>query len=170
MYYVPSVSTGDYSIISVEELARRGINRVRPADDKGEELRDVILWLMAISYAKDKSREVALISKDGHFFDSNNAMHPQLKDELTTQAVKIHVYRGIEQFFKVDSPSNRIGMEWIESHLGSDSSKKIEKAFEGRVAYYLDSDWRSRSQVAALADTVSTFKKGRLYDIAPESQ
>jgi hypothetical protein len=167
--YVPSVSTGDYSTIQVEELARRGINRVRPASDKGEEFRDGILWLMALRYAKEKGREVALISKDGHFFDSNKSMHPQLKEEINREAVKIHVYWGVEDFFKLDSPSSRIGPEWIEKHLG-DRSKEVQSVFEGAVADYLDSSWRSRSEVTPSGETLSHFKKGRLYNIAPDSQ
>lgn len=167
--YVPSVSTGDYSKIKVEELARRGINRVRPASDRGEEFRDVILWLMALNYAKEKGRDVALISKDGHFFDSNKAMHPDLKEDMNSEAVNIHVHWGIEDFFKFDSPSNRIAPEWIEKHLGS-RSKDVEVAFEAAVVYYLDSGWRSRSEVTSLHETTSQFKSGRLYDIPPNSQ
>src|ERR1700752_3008061 len=45
--------------ISISEVVRRGIKRIRPASDNGEELRDVVLWLTAIEYAKTKNQNVA---------------------------------------------------------------------------------------------------------------
>ena len=43
---------GDYSGVDINEVVRRGVHRVRPASETGEELRDVILWLHTIDYAK----------------------------------------------------------------------------------------------------------------------
>src|SRR5450432_4072795 len=111
---VPCVQTGNYSAISTEELTRRAINRVKPATEAGEQFRDVILWLMSINYAKEKNREVALISKDGHFFDGNNNLHPDLKAETVQEQVTIHAFRSIEDLFKTIAPSKPLDQSILE--------------------------------------------------------
>jgi hypothetical protein len=55
--YVPEI-TGTF----VQEVFMRGIHRIRPASDDGEELRDVILWLWVLEYANTIS-PVTFISK-----------------------------------------------------------------------------------------------------------
>jgi len=52
----------DFSGVDVKELVRRGVNRIRPASAKGEELRDVILWMMALHYAKASVAEIGFIT------------------------------------------------------------------------------------------------------------
>src|SRR5690349_5472364 len=44
------VRWSDVSGIDVNEIARRGAKRLRPANQNGEELRDVILWLSVVQY------------------------------------------------------------------------------------------------------------------------
>ena len=50
----------DYSRIDINEIVRRGVHRTRPANDAGEELRDVILWLHAIDYANRRRPRLPL--------------------------------------------------------------------------------------------------------------
>ena len=169
---VSSVSTGDYSAISVHELVRRATYRVKPANDEGEEFRDVILWLMALSYAKEKGREVALITNDDHFYESKDSrvLHPQLKDELTREEVVLRVYSSIGEFLKADISSKPIDEAWVDRYLGVERAKEIESLLEEAVASYLDMGWRSRSEVTSLGKTVLEFKRGKLYSLGPESQ
>lgn len=55
---VQTVMHTDYSGVDVKQVVRRGIGRVRPANDKGEELRDVILWLIVLRYAKQSKARI----------------------------------------------------------------------------------------------------------------
>jgi|GEM_PF-4373660 len=170
--YVSSISTGDYSAITVEELARRGINRVKPASSSGEEFRDVILWLMVLNYGKEKGQQVALISEDGDFFESKNSnnLHAQLGDEARREGVEVKVYRSIGDFFKAASPSEPIEDPWIRTYVTSNLTTEIESLLEKAVASYLEIGWRSRSEVTSLGDASPKFKKGMLYNLAPDSQ
>ena len=63
---VASALLSDYSDISLEEVARRGVLRRKPASPKGEELRDVMVWLATVAYAK-RRHKVGFISLDGGF-------------------------------------------------------------------------------------------------------
>jgi len=167
---VPCVQTGNYSAISTEELTTRAINRVKPATEAGEQFRDVILWLMSINYAKEKNREVALISKDGHFFDGNNNLHPDLKAETVREQVTIHVYRSIEDLFKSIEPSNPLGQPILEFLQTEEAKTRIGAAFDEAIVSYLNIGWRSRSEVTPLGDSVTEFKRGVTYSLAPDSQ
>lgn len=102
----PSVkvySFDDYSCVSVEELVRRGIGRIRPADTNGEELRDVILWLMVLAYAKQKRSSVAFISGDGTFQDSQGNLNETLTADLAREEAQVSYYKNISAFITDNS-------------------------------------------------------------------
>jgi hypothetical protein len=92
----------DYKDIALEEVVRRGVYRIRPANDNGEELRDVVIWLMALEHAKAKDSEVAFITDDAHFTADEN-FHPDLLQDLATHKVKIQYYDSISKFVKVNA-------------------------------------------------------------------
>src|SRR5258708_4681556 len=52
----------DYSRVDINEIVRRGVKRIRPASNSGEELRDVILWRHAIYHARLKPSPSAYVS------------------------------------------------------------------------------------------------------------
>jgi PIN domain len=167
---VQCVRTGNYSAISTQELSRRANNRVKPANEAGEQFRDVILWLMSINYAKEKSREVALISKDGHFFNGNNTLHPDLKAETVQEQVTIHAFRSIEDLFKTIAPSKPLDQPILEFLQTEESKADIGAAFDEAIVSYLNIGWRSRSEVTPLGDSVTEFKRGVTYSLATDSQ
>src|SRR5262249_32058123 len=59
---VNTVFLDNYSEISLADVMRRGIQRIRPANSEGEELRDVTIWLWAMRYAKETKSDLAFIS------------------------------------------------------------------------------------------------------------
>ncbi|MGB2628748.1 MAG: PIN domain-containing protein [Candidatus Acidiferrum sp.] len=88
----------DYKSVDVKELVRRGVNRVRPANDNGEELRDVVIWLVALEHAKAKNSKVAFITADKHFKGPDGKFHPDLLQDLDIQQVEILQYNSISDF------------------------------------------------------------------------
>jgi predicted nucleic acid-binding protein len=74
--YVRSIILKNFSEVSIEEVVKRGIERTPPANPKGEELRDVAIWLMMLGHAKKSGRDVAYISHDEHFRE-NEDLHPR---------------------------------------------------------------------------------------------
>ncbi len=93
----------DYAGISVAEVVRRGIQRIPPANSKGEELRDVVLWLLVLAYAKTANRDVAFISGDSTFQNGDGALKEQLANDVTQAGVKIAYYESIRSFITANS-------------------------------------------------------------------
>src|ERR1035437_10942034 len=73
--YVPEI-TGAF----IQEAFMRGIHRTRPANDNGEELRDVILWLWVLDYANNVDA-VTFMSDDGGFWAADG-VHPDIDRDL----------------------------------------------------------------------------------------
>ena len=90
----------DYKNIALEEVVHRGVYRIRPASDSGEELRDVVIWLLALEHAKAKGSKVAFITVDGHFQGPDENFHPDLLQDLATHKVEIQYYDSIPKFVR----------------------------------------------------------------------
>ncbi|MGB2886841.1 MAG: PIN domain-containing protein, partial [Candidatus Acidiferrales bacterium] len=88
----------DYTDVEIQEVVRRGIKRIRPASDEGEELRDVVLWLVALKYAKQARQRVAFISDDKGFRVPNGTLHSHLQEDLDSTGVDVAFYRSIRDF------------------------------------------------------------------------
>ena len=54
----------DYAGVNALDIVRRGTQRIPPADSNGEQLRDVINWLAALSYAGRATGKVFFVSAD----------------------------------------------------------------------------------------------------------
>src|SRR6266566_8913458 len=78
---VKLVHVADSSNMSIADVYMRGVLRMRPARDDGEELRDVIVWLGALDYANKSKRDVAFISDDSGFW-LGDAVHLRFKKTL----------------------------------------------------------------------------------------
>jgi hypothetical protein len=76
--HVSSLIVNNFADIKIEDVAKRGIERIPPANGAGEELRDVIHWLMLLAYARASKRELAFITGDEHF-RHGTALHPRLE-------------------------------------------------------------------------------------------
>lgn len=86
--------------VDINDVVSRGIHRRRPASDDGEELRDVMVWLVAKHYAKTKSEEVAFISRDAGFRASKDdqQLHPELRSELDAAGIHISFHSDVANF------------------------------------------------------------------------
>lgn len=93
----------DYSGVDVKEVAQRGIRRTPPANDKGKELRDVILWLIVLHYAKQSNTPVAFVSQDKGFQGTDGTLHPSLQKDIERVGVSIAFYRSVGDFVKGNS-------------------------------------------------------------------
>src|SRR6267154_2387312 len=92
--------------IKAIDVAHRGIHRKRPANGNGEELRDVMIWLTALEYAKESRRPLAFISNNKKAFcESKNlsVLHPDLVDDCKNANVEIHFYPDVLSFIHAHS-------------------------------------------------------------------
>src|SRR6266513_97621 len=93
----------DYSSISVEEVFRRGVFRIKPASDEGEELRDVVIWLMALDFAAANKQPVAFITDDSHFKDGGGKLHSTLAEDARVRNVVVSYYESIYAFIRANA-------------------------------------------------------------------
>lgn len=96
---VKVVDIDDYSGVDVREVVSRGIQRKRPADSEGEELRDVILWLLVVYLARKSGPGIVFISNDKTFAAENGrGLHPDLIADLISSKVHVDFYRSLREF------------------------------------------------------------------------
>jgi len=89
----------DYDGVDIKELVTRGIHRRRPASERGEELRDVALWLLALNLAKSSRSGIVFISGDKTFADGEGrGLHPDLLSDVGSLKVRLDFYRDIREF------------------------------------------------------------------------
>jgi PIN domain len=96
----------DLDNINIQELYLRGITRKRPANVNGEELRDVILWMIAMQYSVTKKRETAFITRDGGFWEGED-LHEQIRRDIEDSKAPLTVFPTIDSFIKQSAPPPR---------------------------------------------------------------
>ena len=90
----------DLSSVDINEVAGRAIKRKKPANANGEELRDVMIWLIVVDYARQGRRGIAFVSSDSDFRVSKDAetLHPDLEAELSPEKIEISFHTSIAGF------------------------------------------------------------------------
>ena len=158
--HVSSKVLNNFSAVPLEEVAKRGIDRIPPANSKGEELRDVIVWLMMVAYARKSKQDIAFISHDEHF-RQGDALHPELNKDLEHGKIKLHFYRSIDDFIKAWAPSPRaLGEDESFLLLGKQNALDL---FEIEARRLFPRYWGSAT--IQVQDRKITFSKGALYDV-----
>jgi hypothetical protein len=92
-----------YSSVSVEEVFRRGVFRIPPANPEGEELRDVVIWLMALDFAAANKQPIAFITDDSHFKDNEGKLHPTLAEDAKARDIAVSYYESIYAFIRANA-------------------------------------------------------------------
>ena len=112
---VKAIMYKDLSGVDLQEVIRRGIKRIRPASDKGEELRDVVLWFIVLQYAKQTGDGVCFISDDRTFADTNGEdLHPDLLADIVAAGVNIRFFKEISHFIAANALGTKpLDEEWF---------------------------------------------------------
>ena len=86
--------------VPINEVVLRGIKRIPPANEKGEELRDVILWLYVLEIARERGEQVAFISDDSGFWsgDDRERPLPTILEHISSKNVQVQLYRSMNAF------------------------------------------------------------------------
>lgn len=98
-------TTAERLAIDVSDAVRavkRAAERRRPANQKGEELRDAIIWEGVLRLAASLSTDtpIYVVTSDGGFFsDDKSQMHPQVAEDIDRAARRIVLMRTIEDVF-----------------------------------------------------------------------
>lgn len=106
--------------IDFDEVVRRGIERRRPASAKGEELRDVIVWLQVKRYASEKGSGIGFVTRDLGFRISKDeqALHPNLAAELADAGLSVSFHPDIGGFLRAHALTEHPVTEaWLSEFL-----------------------------------------------------
>ena len=85
----------------VGELVTRAITRAKLFSGRGEEFRDVLLWLTILDVVRETSGEtLAFISADAKAFGQNHQLHEPLSLEGQATGKQINFYNFISKFIE----------------------------------------------------------------------
>jgi hypothetical protein len=149
-----------YESVDLMEVARRGIHRKRPASKKGEELRDVMLWLLAINIARHSSSRLAFISGDKDFMaDDQQNLHPQLVEDVKSMAAPLDFYPGVLEFVTAHALAHEsVDKAWF---LPLVPTGKMEELIGQRML-----EWSTESGRITGVDKIEIqFEKGDKYTV-----
>lgn len=105
----------------LNEIVYRAINRIKPIDAKGQQFRDVILWLSIKKLLKETSMiSAAFISNNTRDFASSDKanLHPNLEKEITDDNTSLIYYISLNDFIENHAEKiEYITKEWIISEI-----------------------------------------------------
>ncbi len=134
----------EYKETYLHDVVERAIRRRRPCSDRGEEMRDAILWHSVLDIAFDSfEKEVVFISQNIKQFaagDKNLRLHPDLADDCKNRGVVVDYFDSLDSFaakhaVKIDfltedwltaSLDSRLILDKAESIIERDANRRIE--------------------------------------------
>jgi hypothetical protein len=102
-----------------QDVINRAIHRRRPCTDRGEEIRDAIIWLAVLDVGQDSyDGAVSFISGNTKQFAEAGTLHAQLVSEANDRNVVVHYYPTLTEFVaKQTSQSETYTREWFAKQL-----------------------------------------------------
>ncbi len=124
-------------------VLQRAMTRTPPCSDRGEEIRDALIWMTLLEVAKASGEPVALISNNTkQFSGGDGSLHPVLAKEAADGGLTVHFYTSLDDFLRDHSaPLDFITSEWVASAISADtvvdaaSSKLLQDAERKLLRY-----------------------------------
>jgi hypothetical protein len=125
----------DYKESYLHDVMDRAIRRKRPCTDRGEEIRDAILWHSVLDIAQESpDKTVIFISQNTkQFSQGDGTLHPDLLRDCSERAVTIKYFTSLDDFGKQHaSIIEFINEEWLLASIDMDKVLgKAQKIVEG---------------------------------------
>jgi hypothetical protein len=162
---VVPIYVADTTGVNIDEVFMRGVHRLRPANDEGEELRDVVIWLWVLAYTKSAAENVAFVSQDGGFWNGDSP-HPNITHDITHDVPdRLSIYKTIDDFVKKHAPApTTITPEWFEQHFTVADFAEVLPSATGELSNKLAGPVRD-----VTVDQLN-FVSGFLYEVATDVQ
>lgn len=132
----------EYKSSYMEIVVEQAVRRRRPCNEKGEEIRDAILWQMVLdTAAASESKSVLFISRNTkQFGDGSGALHPKLIADCKERGVEVRYFSSLEAFAEEHSTRVKfVTEEWLRQNLPLDELVERARGFvEKSVERYAD--------------------------------
>ena len=156
--------------IDVGDVFLRGVKRRRPANAEGEELRDVIIWLVALQYAETEKKPIAFVTADGGFWNEAG-VHEHLAEDIDQRKVNISLFHSIDDFIKDSAPKSSPADEAYVLKFFDVTS--VRGQITNAVRKELSNSKRLLLQsftVQSIESISLKFSSGTIYEIDPETK
>ena len=92
----------DYKESYLHDVMRRAMRRRRPCTERGEEIRDAVLWHSVLDIAQEApDKTVVFISHNTKQFASgDNSLHPELLEDCSERGSTVKYYSSLESVRK----------------------------------------------------------------------
>jgi len=131
-----------YQDAFMREVVRRLTKRIRPASPKGEESRDVIIWLSIREFLKDTpKKQASFISTDTSAFAAEHSteLHPDLVAELSTDGLQLRYFSSTDDFIREHRTKvEYVTQEWVDAALAAAGLRQL---VEQRIWMHYN-EWR----------------------------
>lgn len=110
----------EYKSSYMEIVVEHAVRRRRPCNDKGEEIRDAVLWQMVLdTAAESESGSVVFVSRNTRQFgNASGALHPELMEDCKEKGVEVRYFPSLEAFAKEHASRVTFVTEiWLREHL-----------------------------------------------------
>jgi hypothetical protein len=143
----------------LKELIQRLANRIPPASSKGEEARDVLLWLAVV--AVGKQREVVLVSGDKKAFFHEGTLKKELQAEVNGIGDRIKTYEGLDEFLKAHHRrSSWVEKKWVDAQVDTELvDKAIEAYLNGCEEQFVPSYTERRDSPTGYASLLQVMRR-----------
>ncbi len=143
---------------------KRGIERTPPATDRGEELRDVVVWMSVMEYCKSVNNPVTFISNNRKQFAAGDgkSLHSSLVAEANAANLAIYFHPTIGSFLASHSPK---AIKVDEQHAYQlVSRERVKEMFSQALVQSVPMPYRgSRTATASLMQL--DFRQGMRYEV-----
>ncbi|MGB7210754.1 MAG: PIN domain-containing protein [Pyrinomonadaceae bacterium] len=141
----------------LQEVVNRAIHRRPPCSEKGEEIRDAIIWLSALDVADESyDSAVSFISNNTRQFALDNNLHPRLLSEADDRGLIIHYYKSLIEFVEAQTtPSEAYTREWFLSQIDVEAVLTAADSIIAKDAEW-SIDWKLREEVSHRENASST--------------
>lgn len=111
----------DYKDSYLRDVVERAIRRRRPCSDRGEEMRDAILWHTVLDVAENSADKAVIFISNNHkqFAVNNSELHHELQEECDKRGINIRYFTSLEAFAKEHAVHiDFITSNWLLESLG----------------------------------------------------
>ena len=113
-----------YKDFYLEEVIQRAIQRRRPCNQHGEEIRDALLWCVVKDTAKENNDDlVVFISRNTRQFAKKDGhLHEDIEAEIQKDGLNIRYFQSLQEFEQHHaSKIDFITKEWLEQSINREN-------------------------------------------------